>query len=57
LDSLVQQGDQYLDRETMSPYSGPVFSTFEDDTTKIRLLGTVRGEVYTTGNVTTETVR
>ena len=37
LDGLVQQGDTYLDRETMRPYSGPVFSLAPDDTTRIQL--------------------
>ena len=28
LDTLVQQGGVYLDRETMRPYSGPVFGLY-----------------------------
>jgi antitoxin component YwqK of YwqJK toxin-antitoxin module len=35
LDGLVQQGEVYLDRETMRPYSGPVFDFFPYDTTRI----------------------
>jgi antitoxin component YwqK of YwqJK toxin-antitoxin module len=42
LDELVQQGDVYLDRETMSPYSGPIFEFFPDDTTRIQTTGTVK---------------
>jgi len=37
LDGLVQQGDTYLDRETMRPYSGPVFTLAPDDTTQVAL--------------------
>ena len=37
LDGLVQQGDTYLDGETMRPYSGPVFQLFSDDTTRVQL--------------------
>jgi hypothetical protein len=37
LDGLVQQGDTYLDRETMRPYSGPVFRLAPDDTTRVWL--------------------
>ena len=36
LDGLVQQGDTYLDRETMRPYSGPVFDLASDDTTRVQ---------------------
>jgi hypothetical protein len=36
LDGLVQQGDTYLDRETMRPYSGPVFGLASDDTTRVQ---------------------
>ena len=35
LDSLAQQGDTYLDRETRRPHSGPVFRFFPNDTTRI----------------------
>ena len=35
LDDLVQQGDTYLDRETMRPHSGPAFRFFPNDTTRI----------------------
>ena len=31
---LVQEGDMYLDRETMQPYSGPVFALFPLDSLK-----------------------
>jgi len=37
LDDLVQQGEVYLDRETMRPYSGPVFRFLSNDTTGVRL--------------------
>jgi antitoxin component YwqK of YwqJK toxin-antitoxin module len=37
LDGLLQQGDTYLDRETMRPYSGPVFDLAPDDTTRVQL--------------------
>tara|TARA_R110000744_G_scaffold77327_1_gene152710 strand:- start:261 stop:752 length:492 start_codon:yes stop_codon:yes gene_type:complete len=38
LDDLVQQGeDTYLDRETMRPYSGPVFRFSPNDTTRVLL--------------------
>ena len=46
LDELVQQGDTYLDRETMSPYSGPIFEFFPDDTTRIQIAGTPAGDEY-----------
>jgi antitoxin component YwqK of YwqJK toxin-antitoxin module len=36
LDGLLQQGDTYLDRETMRPYSGPVFNLAPDDTTRVQ---------------------
>jgi hypothetical protein len=42
LDGLVRQGDLYLDRETMRPYSGPVFQLFSDDTTTIWRAFTLR---------------
>ena len=37
LDDLVQQGDTWLDRETMRPYSGPVFRFLPNDTTRVQL--------------------
>ena len=37
LDDLSRQGDTYLDRETMRPYSGPVFNLAPDDTTRVLL--------------------
>ena len=37
LDELVQQGDTYLDRETMRAYTGPVFRFFPNDTTRVQL--------------------
>ena len=46
LDELVQQGDTYLDRETMSPYSGPIFEFFPDDTTRIEKTGTLKDGKY-----------
>ena len=42
VDSLVQQGDVYLDRETMRPYSGPVFMFADGDTTKVRTVGSLK---------------
>jgi MORN repeat variant len=30
VDELVREGDVYLDPETLQPYSGPVFVTFDD---------------------------
>ena len=42
LDDLVQQGEVYLDRETMRAYSGPVFQLFSDDTTTIQSAFTLR---------------
>ena len=35
LDTLVQQGDLYLESETMTPYSGPVFKEADDDSRKV----------------------
>ena len=37
LDDLSMQGPQYLDPETLEPYSGPVFRMSEDDSTEIVL--------------------
>jgi len=31
VDTLVEQGDVLLDRETMRPYTGPIFELFPDD--------------------------
>ena len=42
VDELVQQGDTYLDRETMRGYTGPIFEFFPDDTTRIRSTGTLK---------------
>tara|TARA_B100000686_G_C16686185_1_gene914933 strand:- start:547 stop:1416 length:870 start_codon:yes stop_codon:yes gene_type:complete len=42
LDTLVQQGDLFLDRETMTPYTGPVFSFMIDDTSKVSESGFLR---------------
>ena len=59
LRELVQQGDAFLSRETMSPYSGPVFEFFPDDTTRIQRTGTLKEgrfhgpyESYADGQVT-----
>jgi len=41
-DTLVQQGDLFLDRETMTPYTGPVFSFMIDDTSKVGESGFLR---------------
>ena len=35
LDELVEQGDTYLDRETMRGYTGPVFRFHPSDTTQV----------------------
>ena len=37
LDELFRQGPQYLDPETMEPYSGPVFRTSFNDSTQVVL--------------------
>ena len=37
LDELSRQGPQYLDPETLEPYSGPAYRTSEDDSTEIVL--------------------
>ena len=37
LDDLSRQGPQYLDPETLEPYSGPAFRMSEDDSTEIVL--------------------
>ena len=48
LEELVWQGDDYrfrgvyLDRETVRPYSGPVFDFFPDDTTRFRTIGSLK---------------
>ena len=42
LADLVQQGEVYLDRETMRPYSGPVFRFFPNDTTRVQLSGNLK---------------
>ena len=42
LDTLVQQGDVYLDRETMLPYSGPIFRLMEDDSSKVQISTTLK---------------
>jgi hypothetical protein len=42
LDGLLQQGDTYLDRETMRPYSGPVFRFFPNDTTRVQLMANLK---------------
>jgi len=39
MDTLVQEGYLFLDRETLKPYSGLVFELFADDTTKIHKRG------------------
>ena len=41
-DTLVQQGDLFLDRETMTPYTGPVFRFMIDDTSKVGESGFLR---------------
>jgi hypothetical protein len=45
LDDLAQQGDGYFDRETMGPYSGPVFRFFPDDTTRVQLRANLKNGV------------
>jgi len=37
LDDLFRQGPQYLDPETLEPYSGPAYRMSEDDSTQIVL--------------------
>jgi hypothetical protein len=37
LDELSRQGPQYLDPETLEPYSGPAYRMSEDDPTQIVL--------------------
>jgi len=37
LDDLSMQGPQYLDSETLEPYSGPAYRMSEDDSTEIVL--------------------
>ena len=46
LDGLVQQGDTYLDRETMRPYSGPVFELASDDTTRVQFISNLKDGKY-----------
>jgi len=42
VDTLVEQGDVLLDRETMRPYTGPIFELFSDDDSKVGSRGTLR---------------
>ena len=42
VDTLVQQGDMYLDRETMLPYSGPIFRLVEDDSSTVQMSTTLK---------------
>jgi len=35
LGDLPRQGEQYLDPETLEPYSGPAFRLSEDDSTEL----------------------
>ena len=37
--SLIQRGEVYLDPSGLEPYTGPVFTRFESDTTKIEQWG------------------
>jgi hypothetical protein len=46
LADLVQQGEVYLDRETMRPYSGPVFSLLPNDTTRVQLSANLKDGKY-----------
>ena len=46
LGNLVQRGDIYLMPETLVPYSGPTFSLFPSDSTRIREQGTLRGGTW-----------
>ena len=46
VDTLVQQGDVYLDRETMLPYSGPVFEFAGFDTTRVVFRAVLRNGEY-----------
>ena len=46
LDGLVQQGGTYLDRETMRPYSGPVFRFLPNDTTRVQLSANLKDGKY-----------
>jgi len=46
LGNLVQRGDIYLMPETFVPYSGPAFSLFPSDSTRIREQGTLRGGTW-----------
>ncbi len=42
LRSLVQQGDLYLDRESMRPYAGPVYRFFGGDSMRVEFNGTLK---------------
>ena len=42
LDDLSMQGPQYLDPETLEPYSGPAYRMSEDDSTQIVLRANLR---------------
>ena len=42
VDTLVQQGDMSLDRETMLPYSGPIFRLMEDDSSTVQMSTTLK---------------
>ena len=42
VDTLVEQGDMYLDRETMLPYSGPIFRLMEDDSSTVQMSTTLK---------------
>ena len=42
LDELSRQGPQYLDPETLEPYSGPAYRMSEDDPTQIVLRANLR---------------
>ena len=42
LDDLSRQGPQYVDPETLEPYSGPAYRMSEDDSTQIVLRANLR---------------
>ena len=46
VDTLVQQGDMYLDGETMLPYSGPIFLLREDDSSKVQVSTTLKDGLF-----------
>ena len=47
LGDLVQQGEEtWLDRETMRPYSGPVFRFLPNDTTRVQLSANLKDGKY-----------